>query len=519
MLDTNPLTMSARSLVAPIVTCLALWATSVAWGQTPALGSISFPTTESGEAQEAFLKGVLLLHNFEYDDAADAFREAQRLSPKFGMAYWGEAMTFNHSLWAQQDLEAAETALNRLGSSAEERSQFFPTEKEKGFQHAVETLYGNTDPSAGKSKEDRDDLYMEEMRRMYEAYPEDDEVTTLYALSILGTAHEGRDFATYMRAAAVAFQVWDRNRHHPGAAHYLIHSFDDPVHAPLGLPMARAYSKIAPAAAHAQHMTSHIFVALGMWDDVVAANEVADSVQNARFAELGRRPNVCGHYTFWLEYGYLQQGRHDEAKEILDACYDRVGSEPSAGERSYFGSMLARYIVDTEDYDAFDRYPFDFGEDRSSGSRDYSFARVYAAAQRGQVAEASAKQIEITERARDGDKIAPVLSAEIDGILALHHGELERALEILTSAAESEASLPFEYGPPEPAKPAYELLGESLFELSRYEDADEAFRTQLKRTINRTASLKGLVQTAEELGDETTASEASAKLAEIQGDR
>jgi len=508
--------MSARSLSAAIVTCLALCVTTLALGQTPTLGRIDFPTSESGAAQEAFLKGVLLLHNFEYEDAAGAFRNAHGIEPTFGMAYWGEAMTFNHSLWAEQDLDAAEAALNALAPSAEERSQYFPTEKEKAFQHAVETLYGNTEASAGKSKEDRDDLYMEEMRRMYAAYPEDDEVTAFYALSILGTAHEGRDFATYMRAAAIAFQVWDRNRLHPGAAHYLIHSFDDPVHAPLGLPMARAYSEIAPAAAHAQHMTSHIFVALGMWDDVVRANVIADSVQNTRFAERGRRPNVCGHYTFWLEYGYLEQGRVDDARAILDACYARMSDEPQMGERSYFGSMLARYIVDTEDYDSAEHYTFDFGDDRNSGSRDYHFGQAYAASQSGRIGEASAHQIQIIEHARDGDKIAPVLSAEIDGILALHHGEIDRALEILSGAAESEASLPFEYGPPDPAKPAYELLGESLVELGRHQQANEAFRTQLKRTINRTASLAGLAFAAEQLGDSVTASEVSAKLAAIQ---
>jgi tetratricopeptide (TPR) repeat protein len=511
--------MPVRNPASILFIFLALCLTTGASGQTPSLGRIEFPTSGSGEAQQAFINGVLLLHSFEYDDAADAFRKAHTIEPKFGMAYWGEAMTFNHPLWAQQDLEAAEAALNGLAPTAEERSQYFPTEKEKAFHHAVETLYGNTEASAGKSKEDRDDLYMEEMRRMYEAYPKDDEVTTFYALSILGTAHEGRDFTTYMKAASIAFQVWERNKLHPGAAHYLIHSFDDPVHAPLGLPMARAYSKIAPAAAHAQHMTSHIFVALGMWDDVVRANVIADSVQNARFAERGRRPSVCGHYTFWLEYGYLEQGRTDKAKSILDACYTRMANEPNRSERSYFGSMLARYVVDAEDYDAIDHYVFDFGDDLSSGSRDYHFARAYAAAQLGRIGESSADQIQIIERASEDNKIAPILSAQIDGILALHHGELDRALEILTSAAETEAALPFDYGPPDPAKPGYELLGESLMELGRYQGANEAFRTQLKRTINRTASLAGLASTAKELGDATTAAEASAKLAAIRVDR
>ena len=486
--------------------------------QSPSLGEIQFPTSASGDAQQAFLQGVLLLHSFEYEDAARAFERARAIDSTFGMAYWGEAMTYNHPLWEEQDRDAAQAVLASLAPSFDERSAYFPTEREKAFHRAVETLYGNTDTSTGKSREERDDLYADVMRRMHEAYPDDHEITTFYALSILGTAHEGRDFATYMHAASVAFKVWDKNRLHPGAAHYLIHSFDDPVHARLGLPMARAYSQIAPSAAHAQHMTSHIFVALGMWDDVVAANEVASSVQNDRMAALGRRPVVCGHYPFWLEYGYLEQGRKEDAKALLDACYDRMSAEPRAGERWYFGSMLARYVIDAEDYDATRRYEFEF-ETGDDAARNYHFTNAFAAAKTGLIAEVAAHQIAMVEHAEEGDDIAPILSAEIDGLVALHHGEVDRGLELLTEAAALEEALPFDFGPPEPAKPAFELLGESLVELGRMEEAGQAFRKQLARTPNRTASLAGLATTARELGDNATAAEAAAKLASIQSEK
>lgn len=511
--------MSFRDLARPLASCIAVSLFSALPGLAqPNLGKIDFPTSAGQNAQAAFIEGVLFLHSFEYEDAATAFRRAQNLDATLGMAYWGEAMTYNHPIWMEQDHEAAQNVLSRLGGTLEERARYFPTPREQAFHHAIETLYGNTPESTGKTKEERDDLYMDAMRRMHETFPDDPEAATFYALSILGAAHEGRDFALYMHAASVAFKVWEINRLHPGAAHYLIHSFDDPVHARLGLPMARAYSSIAPSAAHAQHMTSHIFVALGMWDDVVAANEVASRVQNERMAAANRRESVCGHYTFWLEYGYLQQGRIDDAKAVLDACYARMADEPRAGERWYFGQMLARYVVDTQDYSSVASYTYDF-EDGDTGGRDYHFALAYAAAQTGRVAEAAKHQIEISEHANEDDQRAPILSSEIDGILALHHGEIERAVTILTKAAESEASLPFDFGPPDPAKPTYELLGESLVELGRLEEANAAFRKQLDRTINRTASLEGLANTARELGDTATASEASAKLASIQGDR
>src|SRR5206468_1081313 len=130
-------------------------------------------------------------------------------------------------------------------------------------------------------------------------FPADREAKVFYALSLLGLNQGVRDTTTYLRAAAIVEQVFRENPNHPGAAHLLIHCYDDPVHAPLGLPAARAYSKIAPDAAHAQHMTTHIFVALGMWDDVVSQNEIASGRDRTAWT-----PN---HYTHWLGYGPLDR--------------------------------------------------------------------------------------------------------------------------------------------------------------------------------------------------------------------
>ena len=156
------------------------------------------------------------------------------------------------------------------------------------------------------------------MRRMHEKYPADDEVTSFYALALLGTSHDGRDFSIYMRAAAIVEQVYSKNPQHPGAAHYLIHSYDDPIHAPLGLRYADAYSKIAPAASHALHMPSHIYFAMGMWDESAAINERSVKAADARREEKKLDVDARGfHALLWLVYGYTQQGRYDEARGIL----------------------------------------------------------------------------------------------------------------------------------------------------------------------------------------------------------
>src|SRR6185436_3261988 len=145
---------------------------------------------------------------------------------------------------------------------------------------------------------------------------------------------------TYMRAGAIAEEVLRRNPDHPGAAHMVIHAFDDPAHAPLGLWAARAYSKIAPAAPHAQHMTTHIFLAMGMWDDVVSQNVIASGPDHEHWHG--------NHYTSWLAYGYLQQGRYDEARALLLHARDNATLPLRQGERPALVMMRGAYLMATE---------------------------------------------------------------------------------------------------------------------------------------------------------------------------
>ena len=322
------------------------------------LGTIEFPTSGNAAAQPLFIKGVLLMHSFEYEDAREAFIQAQKADPNFAMAYWGEAMTFNHPVWQRTSPDLAKAALAKLGATPEARRAKAPTEKEKDWLGAVERLFDNgdssTSPRAGASaslsasKLARDLAYADAMRRMHDKYPGDDEVKSFYALAILGTSHGGRDFSIYMRAAALAEQVYAKNPQHPGAAHYLIHAYDDPVHAPLGLRYADAYSKIAPAASHALHMPSHIYVALGMWDESSAINErsvkAADARREAKQLDVDQRGF---HALLWLVYSYTQQGRYEDARGILaqlEAAAKESGSERT---RSHLAVARAAWLIET----------------------------------------------------------------------------------------------------------------------------------------------------------------------------
>jgi hypothetical protein len=204
-----------------------------------------------------------------------------------------------------------------------------------------------------------------------------------------------------MKAAALMEEAFEQYPQHPGAAHYLIHSVDDSVHAPLGLRAARAYSKIAPHSSHAQHMTSHIFLALGMWDDVVAANEAAIRVSNPR-AGMDPVSNAgCGHSVTWLGYGYLQEGRFADARRLVEDCGASVPerAETATGGAAIdydvtpagsYSAMRSRYLIDSGDWSGPVAATPVSVEGVAVAEYTRDFTDAYGAARHGEVAAAAA---------------------------------------------------------------------------------------------------------------------------------
>jgi tetratricopeptide (TPR) repeat protein len=476
------------------------------------LGTLGFPNSGAPGAQNDFIQGVLLLHSFEYADAAAAFRRAQEIDPDFALAYWGEAMTYNHPIWGEYDGDAARAVLTRYhGTPA--------TEREALYWAAMDPLYRDEI----SDKTERDQAYMVAMRRLHEAYPDDDEASAFYALSILGLTNGVRDFRNYMRAAAVAQPVFERNPGHPGAAHYIIHAFDDPIHAPLGLPAARAYGASTPDAGHAQHMTSHIFVAMGMWDDVVQANVNAVRVMDRGRAERGMADlNRCGHYASWQQYGHLMREEWDAAAAIMDMCQKNQAS-PDGDDRAYYMRMRARQVLDTGEWDGVVRWSFDVS-DVPSAVPGYDFVDAYAALRQGDPAparEAVARWQEALKAPAeteawwyDPDRLR-IQVMELEGLLAMRDGRSDQAVRLLQEAAELEESLPMEFGPPASLQPPHELLGTLLLELDRPGEAVEAFQGSLALAPRRTPSLRGLLSAARAAGDETLAVETEKEIQEI----
>ncbi|MFN0180829.1 MAG: hypothetical protein ACKVZ0_18660 [Gemmatimonadales bacterium] len=454
----------------------------------PRLGSLVFPNSGAPAAQPAFRRGMLYLHSFEYGSAATAFQEAQRVDPGFALAYWGEALTHTHPIWNEQDLAQARAVLARLGPTPEARLAKASTPREKAYLEAIERLYG-----AG-GKEHRDTLFAEAMSRVAAAYPNDDEARAFHALSLMGLSQGVRDVATYMRAGAIALELLQRQPDHPGAAHYVIHAFDDPVHAAIGLPAARAYSAIAPGAAHAQHMTTHIFLALGMWPDVISQNRIASGPDRARWQ--------AGHYTYWLHYGLMQAGHGDSAVALLDELRRNAGQGADLNRRAHLASARAQQIVNAERWnDPALAWTIDL-EDADPTMRAVDlFARGYAATRRGDLETAGAVHA-LAAALETGPGLLQVpalltkqLGAAIDRA-AGRKADAERALRDVAAASEG---LPMAFGPPDFVKPPFEMLGEWLLEDGRPDAAREAFRRALGHMPGRRLSIRGLGQAEQRL--------------------
>ena len=505
-------------------------------GVQSSVGDVSFANSGAPPAQKDFLRGLAQLHNFEYEDAAAAFRRAEEIDPGFAMAYWGEAMTFNHAIWEEQNRHAARNALERLAPTPEERLAKTKTEREKDYLRAVEILYGEGE------KYDRDARYADFMRGMHEKYPADIDATCFYALALLGTAHNGRDVPTYMRAAALLEDVFYAHPGHPGAAHYLIHSFDDPTHAILGLRAARAYSKIAPEAPHAQHMTSHVFLALGMWDDVVSANETATGIINTKRVAGSKPPQSCGHYNLWLEYGYLQQGRFADAMRILSACRSQAEEQSAAGHNhgavdpdntaaGSFIQMRAHYLIETRDWSgeaaswklpsgasAWTQLLFEYTDALAAFHRSDATAARALLVQMQSLGPQLNADLDRERYSADNwmRKVPGILTDEIQGLVFLRDNAVDKAAAALQKAADAEASLPSAFGPPLIAKPSHELLGEFLLESSRNQEARTAFETALLRAPRRVQALLGL-QKSQTLLNDPAAMQTGAILQQIYG--
>ena len=492
------------------------------------LGSVNFRNSGNRAAQAPLQRGVAWLHNFKYTEAAKAFREAQMADQSLAVAYWLEALTYSHVLWRTEDLARSRQALAHLGPTPELRLAKANTARERAFGAAVEAFY--TDGSLAV----RTRAYADSLVALAASDSTDLEAAAFASHGALmawnyAAAVDRPRFATAARV--LALRVFNANPQHPGAAHYLTHVADmDPRAAADLLPFARAYDKIAPDADHALHMPSHVYLPLGLWHDVSLANERAWAATRAEVKrDNASQALLSWHSLEWLQYAYLEEGRWDAARAIIDSARSLLaGVEISAGnaDARFAVNVLAfTYAMETGDWSAWPTSPSDipaafaiptpstraFGMTMANayqasvaaifGGKDRAPTRA-AAKRFREIADTLPPDAQRTNLKRVADQL-DALNTGADGDLPLEIAML-KALVLPDAAG---ASTPPIY------IPINELLGDALLKANQPVQATAAFRAALAVRPNRSRALLGLARSLKASGDQAGADEAYGRLA------
>ncbi len=478
------------------------------------LGTVHFPVSCVDSVQKPFARGVALLHSFWYEEAEKEFLDIAKDDPHCAMAHWGIAMSLWHQLWDNPDEKVL--ARGRSEVKTGEKLSKRATPRERAYLAATSAFY----KPKNLKHADRAKAYSDAMKKIYDSYPDDHEAATFYGLSLIASEpDDDKDFATRKQAAAILEKVFAVEPDHPGVAHYLIHTYDRPELAQLGIPAARRYAQIAPAAPHALHMPSHIFARVGLWQDDINSNIASiDATRKTAAMGMGGEDHQF-HAMDFLIYAYLQSGREADAQKVIAEFKSMPPTHNTYGMVDMRLSSQARsevsYVLELHDWkDSASLAPLT-GVDPDYNSEIY-LARALGAARSGQNDEArkdidEVKKISqfVRDKKRTGE--ADFLDRQINesqAWIAHSEGKDDDAIKMLRAIAEKEKDGFSETG----FLPAQELLGDLLLEAKRPQQALAEYQADQKLNPNRFDSLYGAAQAAEQTGQQKEASDYYAQL-------
>jgi hypothetical protein len=479
------------------------------------VGIVHFSSSCLAAEQKPVERGVAMLHSFWYEEAEKQFQHIEKDDPKCAIAHWGVAMSLWHQLWNRPDI----AVLDRGGAELKSAKSLPGTPREKDYIAALSKFYEHP----RKPYQKRVTAYSKAMEKVYAKNPDDHEAAAFYALSLLAAEPDhDKTNSNRKQAAAVLEKLFAEEPSHPGVAHYLIHTYDKPEMAQLGLPAARKYAELAPAAPHALHMPAHIFARLGLWQDDIDSNARSIAATQKEAAEHMGGEGHQFHAMDFLVYAYLQTGREQDAQKIIDEVramppmHDMygMGFDPRMFALS---SFPASYELELHHWnEAAQLTPV-------SGAGDYDqsvtyTARAIGAARSGNVEQARKEiaQLEGIQKKLASNKKKN--QGEYDGVgdelveanawLAYAEGRHDEALRSLRAIADKEE------GEAEASQgiPEHEMLGDMLLESKHPEEALVEYETTLKTNPGRFDALYGAAQAAEQTGKHDKANDYLAKL-------
>jgi len=484
----------------------------------PQFGDVSFALECKYDTREAFDLAISLLHSFEYAEAEKAFVKVIDADPECAMAYWGVAMSIYHELWAPPGPKELEK-----GSQLLDIAQTLQKSERAGeYLDAIGVFYKDWETLDHRTREL---LYEEKMEQVYLNNKDDIEAAVLYSLSLTSSADPNdKTYKNQRKSGAILEELFLENPNHPGIAHYIIHTYDYPEIASLGLTTARRYAEIAPSSAHAQHMPSHIFTRLGLWQESIDTNLNSSSsaiCYSESVEEEGHWSQEI-HAMDYLVYAYLQQGDSEKVTEQNDYMKSIKTAFPANNFAVAYSAnaIPARIALENRNWNEaanlqmpalefeWDNFPWE-------GSILH-FAKAFGAVRSGDIASAESELAIIKNfhqqliAINDAQSIykAGQVAIEIKIIeawRALAKGDNEEALTLMKLAAKLESETSKHPVTPGEILPADELLGDMLLELNRPEEALVAYEVNLDGHPNRFNGLYGAAIAAKQSGNEEKA--------------
>ena len=507
------MTKSSFVLVAMFATGVSLAPPAFGQAGDEKLGKVHFETSCTPNAQKLFDRGMLYQHSFWYRGSQSVFEDVLKADPACGIGYWGIALSL---LWNPHSPPPAKNLAEGAAALTKGKSVGANTQRERDYLDALSAMYADYDKVDHRT---RMQAYAKAMEQMAQRYPNDDEAQIFYALALNTSASPAdKTYSNQLRGAAILEEIAKRQPQHPGVTHYLIHLYDSPALAEKGLDAARRYSKIAPAAAHAQHMPSHVFTRVGYWKDSIASN-----VESARVAAQGKEGHDQLHAMDYLVYAHLQLGQDKNASAVIDEMNRVTGfTETSLAGPYALAASPARYAVERGDWKAAADLHI-----RPSPLANVQaithFARALGAARSGDTAAANAdiaKLAELRDKLREAKDAYWSEQVDIQRQVATAwvlyaEGKHDDALKAMSAAADAEDGTDKHPVTPGVLKPARELYGVMLLERGMAKEALVAFEATLKKEPNRLGAYVGAAKAAEKFGDSARAREYFGKVITI----
>ena len=515
--------MSFHKYVLPLLVLSAV----LAWGDEghqhalteQEVGSVHFATSCSKTVAASFNRAVALLHSFQYEQARQAFSDISAQDPSCAMAQWGVAMSYYHGLWGNSQLPPGRVALSKAQQIAAKNPN--TTARENGFIDALAEIYRED----GKDLDTHARAFEQKMAAVHAANPEDSEATIFYALTLAITAPKtDKTFANQRKCGEILDPIFQKQPHHPGVAHYLIHCYDNPVLAAKGLSAARMYAKIAPASAHAHHMPSHIFTRLGLWDESIRSNisSAAVAAQAESTSTGGEARDQRLHAMDYLEYAYLQSGQVQKARAVLE---EMSSLRPVAGltlTGDYATAAIpARFAVELGNWEQASKLQAPTqGVPWAQAITWMAIGVGNARAgnlERAVQAEQTLASLRDTAKAKDSywSNQIEVQRREVAAWIAEQQDKPADAIATMRSAAELEESMDKHAVTPGAVTPAREMLAQMLMMANRPKEARSEYESVLKVAPNRFNALYGAASAADTAGDTRAAQKYFQRLTEV----